>query len=378
MRLLPQLEARRPALEKCVFCPKLCRTACPVSNAEPRETLTPWGKMTSAWLGAHGDVPLDDAHARPVWACTDCGACTSVCEHRNPVGDVLVETRDALRHVGLERIEPDGARRGLARFHRHEARTRAAAARLATRSGDARDRGGRSKDALLVGCVYLRGAPREAERAVRVVEALTGARPAVLDGCCGAPLRLGGDRRAFAAHAARFAESLVGADRLFVLDPGCARTLRHHYALEAATRVRPAPELLVEVVAAAPGDTAPVEDRGPVRWHDPCQMGRGLGVYDPPRAVLGRVLRRPPDEFVERRAGAACSGAGGFLPATWPGVARGIAEARLDAHLQAGGGRLVTGCGSSLIALRRAAGARGVEVEDLVSWMLRAMGDHRG
>jgi Fe-S oxidoreductase len=375
MRLLPQLEARRPALEKCVFCPKLCRTACPVSNAEPRETLTPWGKMTSAWLGAHGDVPLDAAHARPAWACTDCGACTSVCEHRNPVGDVLLESRDAFRGAG---VEPDGARRGLARFHGHEARTRAAAARLAARSRDAGDRRGRSKDALLIGCVYLRGAPREAERAVRVVEALTGRRPTVVDGCCGAPLRLGGDRRAFAAHAARFAESLLGSDRLLVLDPGCARTLKHHYALEAETSVRPTLELLVEVVAGSPGDAAPVEDRGPVRWHDPCQMGRGLGVYDAPRAVLGRVLRRPPDEFVERRAGAACSGAGGSLPTTWPGVARAIGEARLDAHVLAGGGRLVTGCGSSLIALRRAAGARGVEVDDLVSWMLRAMGDRRG
>jgi Fe-S oxidoreductase len=331
--------------------------------------------MTSAWLEAHGDVPLDEAHARPVWACTDCGACTSVCEHENPVGDVLLDARDAARRAG---VEPESAKRGLARFERHLARTKAAAARLASRSAGVADRGGRTRDALLVGCVYVRGAPREAERAIRLVEALTGARPTVVEGCCGAPLRLGGDGKAFAAHAARFADSLRGSDRLFVLDPGCARTLKHHYATEAGVSVRPAPELLVEVVAAAPGDAAPSEDRGPVRWHDPCQMGRGLGVYDAPRAVLGRVLRRPPDEFVERRSGASCSGAGGFLPATWPGVARAIAEARLDAHVLAGGGRLVTGCGSSLIALRRAAGSRAIEVEDLVSWMLRALGYRRG
>src|SRR5690349_1766618 len=72
MRVLPTLEARRSELEKCVFCPKLCRSACPVSNAEPRETITPWGKMSLAWMCAHGDVPVDDSHASPAWACTGC------------------------------------------------------------------------------------------------------------------------------------------------------------------------------------------------------------------------------------------------------------------------------------------------------------------
>ena len=40
----------------CVFCPKLCRSACPVSNAEPRETVTPWGKMSMAYFVANESV----------------------------------------------------------------------------------------------------------------------------------------------------------------------------------------------------------------------------------------------------------------------------------------------------------------------------------
>ena len=56
MQKLPMLEDRRGTLEKCVFCPKLCRTACPVSNAIPRETLTPWGKMSMSYFVAQGDV----------------------------------------------------------------------------------------------------------------------------------------------------------------------------------------------------------------------------------------------------------------------------------------------------------------------------------
>ena len=78
------LEGRRDALEKCVFCPKLCRSACPVSNAEPRETLTPWGKMSAAWMAAHGDVPADGSHAAPAWACTACYGCREACDHQRP------------------------------------------------------------------------------------------------------------------------------------------------------------------------------------------------------------------------------------------------------------------------------------------------------
>jgi hypothetical protein len=55
-----------------------------------------------------------------------------------------------------------------------------------------------------------------------------------------------------------------------------------------------------------------------------------------------------------------------------PNVARSIADARLDAHVRAGGGRVVTACASSLLALRRSARGRGIVVDDLVSWIAGA------
>ena len=62
---LPLLEPHRSALEKCVYCPKLSRAACPVSNVEASETVTPWGKMSMAFFAARGDVPIDVEHAAP-------------------------------------------------------------------------------------------------------------------------------------------------------------------------------------------------------------------------------------------------------------------------------------------------------------------------
>jgi Fe-S oxidoreductase len=385
MRALPMLEGRRGALEKCVFCPKLCRSACPVSNAEPRETITPWGKMSLAWMTAHGDVPLDASHAKPAWACTGCMACRESCDHRNPVADVLYDARAALVRAGGG-VAPEGAKRAIARFDDHDAKTRAAVRGLAgvgvgVDVGVRVDVGvgvgvdSRAPDALLIGCGYVRRAPGEARDAIAAASALLGGPVSLVERCCGLPLRMAGDRDAFAARARALAAELAAKRRVVVVDAGCAMALRKHYPdAGAALPSQLAVELLVDLAARALGRLSRVHSASaePVRWHDPCQLARGLGVTGAPRDVLSRALGRAPDELDDRREHAICSGAGGLLPATHPDIARGIADDRLAAHARAGGGRIVTACASSLVALRKRAPS-GVAVDDIVTWIRRAL-----
>jgi Fe-S oxidoreductase len=340
-----------------------------VSNAEPRETLTPWGKMSAAWMTAHGDTPMTAGHAASAWACTGCHACTTACVHRNPVADVLMETRAALSTRG---VAPREAERVLSDFARHEARTRAAARALGSGAHPMRS----SRTALLIGCGYLLRAQPEARRALGVARALAVGPVALVEGCCGLPLKLaGGEGQLFVEHAQRVSRELDAFESVLVLDPGCAVTLRRHYpAARAATRA--ATELLLEAAARQlPRLTAPAEPPSePVRWHDPCQLGRGLGVYDAPRKVLERATGQPAMELRDAREFAPCAGAGGLLPSTMPEVARGIADALLQEHLASGGGHLVTGCPSSLTVLRKRATALGIVVDDIITFVARSLG----
>ena len=107
-----------------------------------------------------------------------------------------------------------------------------------------------------------------------------------------------------------------------------------------------------------------------MRFHDPCALGRGLSEYEAPRLVLARALGRSPDEFEAQRAGAECSGGGGLLPISMPETSARIADLRLAAHEQRGGGVLVTACASSLRRFR----AQGSPAMDIASVVEASLG----
>ena len=365
LRMLPTLAARKDTLEKCVFCQKLCRSACPVSSAEPTETLTPWGKMSTAYFAARGDVPLEPAFARPAWACTGCFACRASCDHENDVAGTLLDARSAMVSAN---IAPEAATRTIAKFPSHQDATRRAIRELCEDPAVRSD----SRDALLIGCTYARGARDEARDAIKAATALVRGPVALLEACCGLPLLLAGDAAGFARQAEVFARQAKRAERVLVADAGCAMTLRMRYPAE-GVKLDAKVELIVERAARELSSLDPVEEATTgerIRWHDPCKLGRGLGIYEAPRAVLTRALGRAPEEFDTRRDKARCSGGGGLLPVTMPEVSKTIAETRIDEHERGGGGRVVTACASSLITMRRSRGRH--RVDDIVSWIARA------
>jgi Fe-S oxidoreductase len=360
---LPALDARERELETCTFCPKLCRSACPVSNAEPRETLTPWGKMSLVNAMAHGDVPVDAAHGEPAWACTGCGRCQKRCDHEVPVGSILREARAELTKGGVRPAALEGIE---ARVEESDAIMRRAVDDLAGEAAyDAS-----SRHAILVGCSYHRGATEEARLALRVVHALTGERHRVVSSCCGAPLADAGLPERASERKRTLGTSMQNLATLVVVDAGCAQ----HMIVEPAPGL-PKPVTLVELAARHLDRFSPAPGLGeePVRWHDPCRLGRGLGQYDEPRHVLARILARSPDEFAERREQSGCSGAGGLVPLTFPEAAKGAAKRRVAEHDELGGGRVITGCASSLRSFR----AAGADADDIVRWMAKSLGVER-
>lgn len=359
---LPLLAERQDELSKCAYCPKLCRATCLVSEVEPREALTPWAKMTNAFDVTRG-AALDTERAELAWACSNCFRCREACDHRNPVAQTLNDARADFVARGLA---PNNVQALLERAPALEAQHASALTRLARLPGVSAD----APRALLLGCRYARVFSPEAEAAIRLAVKLAGP-VRLVSGCCGAWQRAAGAAEAASAARERVARELSGVKRLLVLDPRCALELSE---LSPSTLVELAAQheerFSARRMASDAGATGAAP--APVRYHDSCALGRGLGLYTEPRRLLARVTGSAPLELETSRELGRCSGGGGILPVSMPEVARAAAAGLASEHQSLGGGVLVTGCASSLSQLRRA----GAQALDLVTVLASGLEAH--
>lgn len=362
MLRLPIVATHERSLETCVYCPKLCRAACPVSNAEASETVTPWGKMSMTYFAGRGDIPVDAQHTSTAWACTSCYACREKCDHRNEPAAVLVDARADFFARGAA---PPEAVASAARASVRDKETNEALDEL--EAGTSRDK---PVAGVLIGCGYTRLEKNVAKDALNVAAKLARGPVRAIRSCCGLSSLYAGDRDGFQAAATRFAAEAASYPRLIVVDPGCARTVIHEYPRFGVTLAKPA-ELLLDLAYDARNRLASLSDLTgqPVRWHAPCQLGRGLGRHDEPRIILEKILGKSPARFLRDGKDSECSGGGGLLPVTRPATSAAIADARIAEHHARGGGLLVTACASSLHRFR----TRGEQAEDLVSLLARAI-----
>jgi len=346
----------------CAFCPKLCRFACPVSTVQASETTTPWGKMTSLHHVVAGNLPMDPDYAQTWYACTGCMRCKTFCEHGTDVASAL----DAARAEAVKTSKAPASAYDV--IERHPERERHAVQRAHELFGDRMTRDG--DEVFVPGCTACVLAPEDALASLHAVEALCGGRVRVeAASCCGLPLLEAGDPDGFLRAAGALLERLRGSKRVIFQDPGCLHALAKH-----APRLGLTHDIdmihLTQLAAASLGRLTRIAVEGPVRYHDPCKLGRGMDIYDQPRRVLAGILGRPPGELDQHRDRSECCGAGGQLPRTDGEAAAAIARERIADHELVGGGLLVTACP----ACRRALSAQGATTADLGALIARSLG----
>lgn len=355
----------RRDLDMCVFCPKMCRFACPMAEVEHREAITPWGKMTAAQLLRLRPGPDTTEAGEVVYHCLACLHCRTHCRHAVDVPAALLAARAELFSGQREDVRVSGF---LSRFREAGNPLGEDLHPWLERTVPPRLRVPEARAVLFAGCQAIR-AESALAAAVRVFAAAGIDFVGVFGGedlCCGAPLWHMGDRAGFEAHAVRLRRQLAGGRLILCLCPACRETLRHIYpqvGQPLAAEVADALEWIEPHLARRP---PPARIAGRFAYHDPCFAGRYTDRYEAPRRILSQILAEPLREPPGSREDAACCGGGGGVPWILPDTAAQVARRRLLHLSSTGAEEIATACPGCRRMLAEA-GGRVREVLELVA-----------
>jgi Fe-S oxidoreductase len=340
---------RSTAASVCLECGK-CSTLCPLVRYEP----APFGSFSASRIAAIRDA--DDAAnggRTAVGRCLTCG----LCEMRCPQGVRFVDFVGGLRRQ-LPGDWPERCSHGdvLRAASRIAAETEAPARQQDWLDDDLRV-AEEGEIGLFVGCLPLYDAlferqlgirPTDIGRAaVRVLNRL-GIEPVVAsdERCCGHDLLWSGDDESFnaLAQANTAAFKARGVKHLLTPCAECNRTWRLDYP-RAAPGYRPRVQHLAEFLAAkmdGEEDLFTGNGKSKLTYHDPCRLGRHLGVYDEPRQVMGAIPGVDLREMKAHGPDAICCGTSGFTHCD--AASRGLQIERLESARSAGAETMLTSC----------------------------------
>ncbi len=366
---------------RCGFCFDLPaqgnRRICPPYYAHGFESYGARGKMAAARALLDGALEADAEVADRLYACTECGACESQCFKYLPLSAIYRAMKARMAGLGLL----PKALQSIADAVKNEGNpySKAGEDRLAWLPGG--HRVGRSAKVLLfTGCTpsYLRRGV--ARSAFEVLDALGSPFTLLTDEqCCGHPLLSLGLVSQAQALAEQNLEAILGsgAETVVTPCPGCLRTFRVEMPL-LLNRKLPFEVLHVTEYVARELNRGGIRFRrtpGLVTYHDPCNLGRGLGVYDPPRRVINSVPGVRLVEMPRARQAAFCCGHGGFVRAVDIDVAKKSAGDRWAEAVGTGAETMLSSCPACQTAFLEQRVSTGLQVEvlDVAEFLARAL-----
>jgi Fe-S oxidoreductase len=363
------------ALYRCTKC-GFCQATCPYYLTTREEWSVARGRLRMARAVIQGTLPLSGSTVRGIYHCFSCRACNVTCPSGVPVDDILIEARADLARQGL--LPEPLARMGQTVTATGNLTGEEAQARRSWMQNLESDppQADRHDTIYFVGCVsslypQTFGLPQGMARLLK----RAGVDYGVLGGdevCCGYPLYLSGlmDEARAMAQANLRAVREAGARRVVTTCPSCCRTWRTFY-----------PELLgeehdLEIVHAtqwlAEADLSlrPLEKT--LTFHDPCDLGRGLGIYEAPRDFLKRIPGARVVEMRNNRAEALCCGGGGNMESLDLENSKAVAQMRMEQAVEAGADYVVTACPQCKRTLAGVRIERRAQVVDIVelAWRL--------
>lgn len=170
-----------------------------------------------------------------------------------------------------------------------------------------------------------------------------------MEGCCGSVLLRTGQIDAAKKVVNITAERIMsrGYKEVITSCPGCYRTMSSEYPHLVAGgipfRVRHISQFLFENAGDLKHYLRPIPEIHRAVYHDPCHLGRHMGVYEEPRSLIRMIPGLELVEFKNVKEKSLCCGSGGGVRSVFPEISAEVSISLLK-ELPAGLDLLVTSC----------------------------------
>ena len=334
---------------RCTRC-GACLAVCPTYRVLGRETESPRGRVALARAWSEGRLEPGVHAAELVYRCALCGACSTACPTGLQVDEILLGMRGNLARQSL--LPGKLLRLAEAVGSRHNILGEDQKARELWRDGAMVGERRPAEIVYFVGCVSALFPSSYAlpQQTVRLLQAAQ-FDYTVLGGeewCCGYPLLLNGQQEEMATIAGELVRRVtaLGARTVVTSCPSCYHAWRHVYPQLVpgmSLEVLHTSEILLRALREGRLRLQEMPDQV-VTYHDPCDLGRRSGLYDPPREVLRTIPGLRLVEMRDRRENALCCGGGGNLESTASQLVEQAAVRRLHQAIETGASAIVTAC----------------------------------
>ncbi|MFX0102071.1 MAG: (Fe-S)-binding protein [Candidatus Hodarchaeota archaeon] len=340
------------AFDRCIKCStckysfKEFERSCPSGEKFLFESYWASGRIRIARGLINGDLEWTDDLVDPLFACTTCAACADSCQA--PHADHIVDIIESLRELAVTRIGPANNQEKLvsrckSKFNPYD-------------EPNSTNDGLKEKYKLpdtaewvyFIGCTsnyrqeFLRGATIEFLKKTGVDFTL------IDEHCCTSPLLRTGQTnlakdfmdynigRIKDAGASKVVTSCAGCYRTMVKDFekfGASHDLEVYHTTELVKKMLDEGKIRIKS-----------EYKKTVTYHDPCHLGRHMGVYEIPRHVYKKIPGLNLVEMKRNRNHAWCCGAGGGVKIGYPDWSLEVSKERLEEAKETGASVLSSTC----------------------------------
>lgn len=370
------MQLTKQQIDYCMEC-GVCTGSCPISHERPG--FSPRQMIKRTLVEPDGKILVSD----DLWACLSCSRCSDRC----PVGIDFPEFIRSYRvkaraAANIPRESHHGIFQTISTLQAGNLRQN----RTAWTEG-----AGRTKDQgdyfYFVGCApyhnpvfqYLQvNAIDTAKNILRLLNAV-GIEPVVSNDerCCGHDAFWAGNEELFAKLAKKNVETIVasGAKTVIFGCPEGYATFKEHYPTvvgELPFAIRHISEVLRETIPAS-GISFKNASGGAVTFHDPCRLGRRLGMYEQPRELIRFVPHTDLREMENNRENAVCCGTTAWMECS--SCSKVMQTKRLQEAGAVGAQTIITACPKCQIHLTCAKSNTdiNVEIKDLYAYLAQQL-----